>query len=190
MRKKGGMIRLATPADAAEIAAIYAPYVTDNAVSFETEPPDATEMAARIGRVLPQWPWLVAVGADGTIAGYVYAGRHRERAAYRWGVDVAVYIAPDAKRMGVGRRLYMVLFELLRRQGYARAYALITLPNPGSVALHEAMGFTPVGVHAKTGYKLGAWHDVGWWDLDLGLPDGPPAEPVALTALDLPPNWP
>lgn len=182
------MIRLALTEDAAAVQAIYAPNVEKTAISFETEVPTVSEMANRIGKTLPQWPWLVDE-RDGAIRGYVYASRHRDRAAYRWSVDVAAYVAEDAQGQGVGKRLYRVLFELLRAQGYARAFAGITQPNPASVALHESVGFVPVGIYRQVGYKLGAWHDVGWWQLDLGSPPGTPPEPVPLDALNLPEGW-
>jgi len=166
-------IRLATTDDAAAIAAIYAPFVTGSQVSFEVDAPDAVEMAARIDHKLPRFPWLVAE-EDGAVIGYAYAGPHRERAAYAWSVDVSVYMAETARRRGVASRLYGTLFDILRRQGFRTAYAGITLPNPASVGFHEAMGFSPVGVYRNVGWKLGNWHDVGWWELQLGG-DGPAA---------------
>ncbi|MCC6917685.1 MAG: N-acetyltransferase [Alphaproteobacteria bacterium] len=182
------MIRLALAEDAAAIQAIYAPNVEKTAISFETEVPSVAEMAARIGKTLPHWPWLVDE-KDGAIRGYVYAGQHRTRAAYRWSVDTTAYVAEYAQGQGVGKRLYQVLFELLRAQGYTRAFAGITEPNAASQALHRSAGFVPVGVYGQVGYKLGAWHDVGWWQLDLGSPPGIPPEPVPLDALNLPEAW-
>lgn len=176
-------IRLATAGDAAAIAAIYAPYVRDTVISFETEPPDAAEMARRLGAIGERFPWLVAADAQGLL-GYAYAGEHRSRAAYRWDVDVAVYLDPRARRRGIGRALYRQLFALLRAQGYVNAYAGIALPNAASVGLHEALGFVPVGVYRDVGYKNGGWHDVGWWGLRLREPPTPPAEPVPLPRLD------
>jgi phosphinothricin acetyltransferase len=176
-------IRLATAADAAAVAAIYAPYVRDTAISFETEPPDPAEMARRIGSVGERYPWLVAADAAGLL-GYVYAGEHRVRAAYRWDADVAVYLDPRAHRRGIGSALYRRLFALLRAQGYVNAYAGIALPNAASVGLHQALGFQPVGVYREVGYKHGAWHDVGWWGLRLQPAPARPAEPVPLPGLD------
>ncbi|MBV8062243.1 MAG: N-acetyltransferase, partial [Nevskia sp.] len=152
-------IRLAGPADAAALAAVYAPYVRDTVISFEAEPPDAAEMARRLAAVAARLPWLVAEDGSGVL-GYAYAGEHRNRAAYRWDVDAAVYLDSRAHRRGIGRALYRVLFALLRAQGYVNAYAGITLPNAASVGLHEALGFVPVGVYRAVGYKFGAWHDV------------------------------
>ena len=172
-------IRLATPADASAIAAIYAPFCTEaSAVSFEITPPDATEMAQRIERVGATYPWLVAE-IDGGVAGYAYASPHHERAAYRWAVNVALYVGAEHRGRGVGRALYNSLFALLRLSGIGRACAGITLPNPGSTAIHAAMGFVEVGVYHHIGYKAGAWHDVAWWELALIAPDGgAPAEPA------------
>ena len=176
-------IRQAQARDAAMIAAVYAPYVRDTTISFETEPPAAEEMSRRIAAIVARHPWLVAE-QGGRILGYAYAGEHRSRAAYRWDVDVAVYLAAEAQRRGIGRRLYLALFEVLRRLGYVNAYAGISLPNAASVGLHEALGFTPVGIYRKVGYKHGAWHDVGWWALGLVLPPSTPAEPVPYPILD------
>jgi L-amino acid N-acyltransferase YncA len=175
----GVRIRFAEPADAAAIRAVYAPNVETTAISFELHPPTVEEMAARIAKVAAQNPWLVCE-IDDVIAGYVYASPHRERAAYRWAVDVAVYVATAHHRRGVGRALYTTLVELLRQQGYFKAYAGITLPNPGSVGVHEAVGFEPLAVYPKVGYKMGAWRDVGWWHLPLRPETADPAEPVPI----------
>jgi len=169
-------VRSATPADAAATLAIYTPFVTDTVISFEETPPELMEWRGRIQRAMGRLPWLV-LEIDGVVRGYAYAGLHRARAAYRWSVDVSVYLAPDARRQGHGRRLYAALFSRLRALGYINAFAGVTLPNPGSVGLHEAMGFEPVGVYPAVGYKHGAWHDVGWWSLRLQEPDAPPTEP-------------
>jgi L-amino acid N-acyltransferase YncA len=171
-------IRLATPEDAAAIAAIYAPNVTDTVISFEYAPPDAAEMRRRLEKVLAQFPWLVWE-EQGVVGGYVYASAHKERAAYQWSADVSAYVHGDFRRRGVARALYETLFQILRVQGYQNAYAGITLPNAASVGLHEAVGFTPVGVYRHVGFKMGRWHDVGWWELSLGalVPDPPAPRP-------------
>jgi phosphinothricin acetyltransferase len=110
------------------------------------------------------------------VVGYAYAVPHRTRAAYRWAADVTVYVAPSHHRRGVGRRLYTELVLRLRDGGLRIACAGITLPNDASVALHRAVGFQPVGVYRRIGWKHGAWHDVGWWQLDLLPSGGPPRE--------------
>jgi phosphinothricin acetyltransferase len=176
---RGIEYRLATAEDAPAIAAIYAPYVRESIVSFETEPPDPAEIAARIERIGRQYPWLVACSDDRAV-GYAYACENRSRSAYRWSVDAAVYLDASAQRQGTGSALYRRLFALLRAQGYVNAFAGISLPNAASVALHEAMGFAPIGVHRDVGYKLGAWRDVGWWQLALCEPPRRPVEPVAV----------
>ena len=181
-------VRLATPADAAGVLAIYAPIVRDTAISFEIDPPSAWEMARRIDFTLERLPYLVYEDG-GEIGGYVYAGSHRERGAYLWSVDVTVYIHERMRRSGVGRALYTSLLALLRLQGYCRAYAGITLPNAGSVGLHESFGFSAVGVYRAVGHKLGAWHDVGWWELALRAPAKRPEEPASLLAAQRLPEW-
>jgi len=182
-------IRLATPADAAAIAAIYAPFCGgDSAVSFEITPPLPAEMGERIARTTVTYPWLAAEDATG-IRGYVYATRHRERAAYRWAVEVTAYLRPDSRGQGLGRALYGVLFDVLRAQGFHRAYAGITLPNPASVGLHASLGFRRVGVYHGIGYKAGAWRDVSWWELSLRPGTATPSEPKPVPAILGGPEW-
>lgn len=176
-------IRTATPDDGAILADIYAPYVRDTFISFETECPTAEEMARRIEATLKTFPWLVHE-EDGDILGYAYAGKHRQRAAYQWSCDVTIYLAPRAQRRGIGRRLYTALFGILVQQGFAAAYAGITLPNDASVGIHEALGFRPVGVYRGVGFKNGQWCDVGWWHLALQEPANPPADPIPFPELD------
>jgi phosphinothricin acetyltransferase len=175
-------IRFAEPSDAAAIQAIYAPNVESTAISFELLPPSVEEMAARMAKISAQYPWLVC-DIDGVVAGYVYACPHRERAAYRWAVDVTVYVDAAYRRRGIGRALYTSLIALVEQQGYAKAFAGITLPNQGSVGVHEAVGFKRVAVYPKVGYKLGQWRDVGWWQLDLPNVADEPAEPTPIREL-------
>jgi L-amino acid N-acyltransferase YncA len=175
------LIRLARPADGPACAAIYAPFVTDGWVSMELVPPDDAEMSARIARTLATYPWLVAEAAQ-TVLGYAYASRHRERPGYRWAVDVTVYLAPDARGRGLGQALYAALLDVLRRQGFLRAYAGIALPNDASIRLHETMGFRPFATYRRVGFKLGGWRDVGYWEFSLGEAD-PPPEPTTLPDL-------
>ena len=156
-------IRPAEPArDAAICAAIYAPFVTDGWVSFELEAPDEAEMAARIARYGTSHAWLVAQ-SDGQLAGYAYASPHRDREAYASSCDVAVYVDPAFARIGVGRALYDALLTAMKARGHHAAFAGIALPNSSSIGLHEAMGFSPVGIYREVGWKLGCWRDVGWW---------------------------
>jgi L-amino acid N-acyltransferase YncA len=164
--------------DAAACAAIYAPCVAEGVTSFEERAPEAVEMAARIERIATTHPWLVAESGGGVV-GYAYACPHRERAAYRWAVDVSVYVAAGRRGKGVGKSLYEALFARLRRQRFQVACAGITLPNEASVGLHESLGFLAVGVNRRIGWKRGAWRDVGWWQLELTPPGAEaPAEPL------------
>jgi len=176
-------IRPADPArDAGSCAEIYAPYVAASPTSFEEVAPSANEMGERIARLSATHPWLVAE-RDSDLLGYAYACQHRERPAYRWSADVSVYVAEPQQRQGIGRSLYEDLLDCLRAQRLRTACAGITLPNEASVALHEQIGFVPVGVYRRIGWKAGAWHDVGWWQLDLDPNIAqPPAEPLPPSA--------
>jgi phosphinothricin acetyltransferase len=170
-------IRPVTPDDAEAIVAIYAPIVRETAISFELKAPDALEMRARIVKTLPVLPWLVSEDLAGFVGGYVYASKHRERAAYQWSVDVTAYVRDDCRGQGIGKRLYAQLFEELVGLGYCQAFAGIALPNAASVALHESVGFRLLGVYEKVGFKLDAWRDVGWWQRELRPPARHPDTP-------------
>lgn len=174
-------IRAATQADAGAIAAIYAPHVLVGIASFETEAPDAAGIAARMAASDGLYPWLVAIAdsgaAPGEVVAYAYATRFRERAAYRFVVETTVYVAETAQRQGAGRLVYTALIETLRAQGFTRAIGAIALPNAGSVALHEAVGFRAAGLYDAVGYKHGRWIDVGYWQCDLNEPATSPVEP-------------
>jgi L-amino acid N-acyltransferase YncA len=169
----GLLIRDATAADAELLLAIYRPFVTDTAVSFEMEPPSVEEFSQRILTAQSKWAWLVAE-QGGMLAGYAYASSFRQRAAYRWSVEMSAYLDPACRGRGVGRALYERLISILTAKGYCTAYAGITLPNESSVGFHQALGFSPVGVFRRAGRKFGAWHDVSWWQRPLQ--DGPPKE--------------
>jgi len=175
-------IRSIELSDAEAVRSIYAPFVSDNATSFEIEPPDITAIEQRIRDLKDQYPWLV-FEADGKVLGYAYASPHRTRHAYQWCVDVSVYIHGLAQHCGVGRALYAALFEMLSQQGYVNVYAGITLPNPASVGLHQSLGFVPVGVYSRVGFKFGKWHDVVW--LHLRLSETPIPTPNLLAAKEL-----
>jgi L-amino acid N-acyltransferase YncA len=181
-------IRLADESDAAGILAIYGPIVRDTAISFELLPPSVEEMRERIRARLEGFPWIVcASGAE--IWGYAYADCLRTRPAYRWTAEVTIYVHPERQRRGVARALYTSLLAALRLQGFRSAFGGIALPNPGSVALHEAMGFRPSGVFPAVGFKLGGWHDVGFWHLELQplvKPTLPPRTPAELQGR---PEW-
>jgi len=174
------IIRLANASDAEAIHAIYAPIVQNTIISFETETPTIDEMQERIVTTTARFPWLVCL-CEGDCLGYAYASAHRTRAAYQWSVDVSVYISEKRRRTGVGRALYTALFGILSLQNYYNAYAGISLPNAASVGVHEALGFKPLGVYHNVGYKFGAWHDVGWWELNLRPHDFQPQAPLPLS---------
>ncbi|GAB4211150.1 MAG: GNAT family N-acetyltransferase [Roseiflexaceae bacterium] len=184
----GGVLRLATPEDAAAIQAIYAPVVEQTVISLELAAPDVAEMRRRIEEGLLRYPWLV-YAAPGGLLGYAYAGQHRARLGYQWAVEVSVYVHPERRGQRVGRRLYGALLELLALQGYCVAYAGIGLPNPASVALHEAVGFRPLCVYRAIGYKHGAWRDVGWWERDLRPRQPEPSAPLPPSALAGTAEW-
>jgi phosphinothricin acetyltransferase len=172
-------IRLALSEDSEQIAAIYAPFCAETAISFEYIAPTAAEMAKRIRKITERLPWLV-LDDDGRIAGYVYASPHRERAAYQWSVDVTAYVASDYRRRGVGSTLYTALFRVLAAQGYFKAYAGVTIPNPASERLHESLGFERVGEYRGVGYKFGKWHDVRWYQKSIQQeqPEPTPPRPI------------
>lgn len=188
MSNAGPAIRLATGQDAAQIADLYAPIVRDTIISFEVDPPAEHEMRRRVERTLERLPWLV-FERGGKVVGYAYAAEHGSRAAYRWSVDVSIYVHESARRTGVGRALYRSLFAVLVLQGYYNAYAGVSLPNPASVGLHEALGFQPVGIYRGVGYKFGAWHDVGWWQLSLRERTGSPEPPADLPSVRGADGW-
>jgi phosphinothricin acetyltransferase len=181
-------LRDATEVDSPAIAEIYAPYCQATPISFEIEAPSVEEIRGRIAKVLPLYPWLVAE-LDGRVVGYAYASGHHERAAYRWAVNVGIYLDGGCHRRGIGRALYSALFQMLVAQGYYTAYAGITLPNEASDGLHRAMEFAPVGVYHRVGYKLGAWHDVVWLEKTLQPHRPEPAEPIAAAQLRGSPGW-
>ncbi|MGD8193509.1 N-acetyltransferase family protein [Herbiconiux sp. P18] len=160
------IIRPATGDDGAACAAIYAHYVLETPITFETEPPSAEEMTARIAKASHRHAWLVLEEA-GRVVGYAYGGTFHARAAYRWSCEVSVYLAADRRGTGGGRALYAQLLDMLRERGYRRAIAGVTQPNPASDRLHEHFGFEPVGVYREIGWKGGAWWDVAWSQLDL-----------------------
>jgi L-amino acid N-acyltransferase YncA len=179
----GLAVRLTEPErDAAAVAAIYRTAVEGSHISFEEQAPTQSEMAERMRSVLARTPWLVAE-VDRDVIGYAYASPHRDRAAYRWSVDISVYVAERHRGEGIGRALYDALLAYLRRQGFVNVYAGIALPNPGSIALHESIGMRLIGTYERVGFKLGRWHDVAWYGLRLAEPDGEPAEPTTLVEL-------
>ncbi len=182
------LIRMATAKDAAACAAIYAPVVSDTAISFETAPPTEAEMADRIAEYSQIAPWLV-FESSGEVLGYAYGSRFRPRPAYRWCVEASGYLAPEARGRGVGTRLLVLLTDLLRIQGFQSLYGVIALPNPASERLCEALGMTRVGALPKAGYKLGTWHDVAQWHMELNPAVEDPSEPKSPAESEDLPEW-
>jgi phosphinothricin acetyltransferase len=165
-------IRFAVRDDAARMLEIYAPNVIETPISFETEVPSLQEFQNRVEETLLKFPWLVYESNRG-ILGYAYAGPHRSRCAYGWSVESTVYVARDAQGLGIGKRLYQALFELLKLQGVVNVLAGIAQPNAPSVRLHESLGFVKVAHFKDIGFKLEKWWDVGWWQLQLQRPERP-----------------
>lgn len=182
-------VRPALPEDAAAIAAVYAPYVTDGVVSFEFDPPDAAEMTRRMSAGGERHPWLVAE-EGGRVLAYAYASSFRSRAAYDRAVETTVYVAGDAQGRGIGRALHHELLARLTAAGFTQAIAIIALPNDASVRLHERLGFAPIGVNPAVGWKHGRWIDVGMWQRALARPvaNAGPGRPGAPAASGSPPR--
>ncbi len=171
-------MRVAEPRDAGAIAEIYRPYVEGTAITFEETAPTSADIAAKIDRVGALFPFIVHE-EGGEPLGYAYATLYRERAAYRWSLEDSVYLRRDCCGRGIGTALLTALVELLRELGYVKVYAVMTPPNPASVALHARLGFIPLGRFPDTAFKLGAWQAIDWMELTLREPPANPKEPMA-----------
>jgi len=159
-------IRSALSSDASSILDIYAPYIANTAVSFETEVPSVEDFTQRIMGNQESCPWLV-YESGGLIAGYAYASKHRDRAAYQWSLESSVYVNEGFRQQGIATKLYQTLFQILKYQGCRNLYAGITLPNEKSVNFHQKMGFSKIADYKNIGYKFNRWHTVGWYELQL-----------------------
>lgn len=155
-------IRPFAAGDELAISEIYNHYITDTVVTFEEQPVSHEQMRERIEGYLLSYPWFVCV-LDGVVAGYSYASKYHQRAAYRHTAEVTVYLRQGYERRGLGRQLYTPLLAHLQAQGCHAMIAAIALPNEGSVRLHEALGFSKVGHFSQVGKKFGQWVDVGYW---------------------------
>ena len=175
-------VRLATPEDAAAILEIYKTYIENTRVTFEIEVPTVEAFKERMERITAWFPWIVCE-IDGKIAGYAYGSKHGERAAYRWSVDLSVYIEEKYHRYGLGTALYTALLELLRKQGYFTAYAGVSTPNLKSEAFHRGFGFRNLGEFKNAGYKLGAWCGVSWYEMVLNEYVSEPEETISIGEL-------
>lgn len=177
----GVSVRRGRADDAEALSAIYRPYVEGSRISFEMEAPDTVAFSQRMMKAEGRYPWLVALDATGAPLGYAYAGQFRERPAYRFAVETSIYLAPSAYRLGIGRRLYGLLLDILAEQGFIHAIGAVTIPNSGSEALHRAMGFMWQGEYRAIGYKMDEWASVALFQKQLtdALPKQP-AEPLPL----------
>lgn len=176
-------IRLATPADAEAILSIYSYYITQTVITFEKDVPSAADFAARIADIQTTYPYLVCE-ADGVVVGYAYAARQGARAAFRWNVELSVYVAQEFQSQGIASRLYRTLLRILTAQGFQTAYVRIVYPHPVSIAFHERFGFEELALFRRTGYKLGRWCDLLWMQKPLAdyRPEPPEPTPIAQLA--------
>ena len=177
------MIRIATKDDAAAMLEIYTPFILNSGITQETEVPSIEEFQKRILSNLEERPWLVC-GINDRIAGYAYAGKHRDRKGYQWCTEPSVYVHEKFYRYGVANALYTALFDILKIQGYVNAYAVITLPNEKSISFHKKFGFDYLTTYPKIGYKLGQWHDVGWMKYDINPHANNPADPIKISSIN------
>lgn len=174
-------VRFAEPErDAAALLRVYAPYIVETAITFETEIPAKADFETRVRDIGREFPYLV-MEIDGEVAGYAYAHRQAERAAYAWNAELSIYLAKAWRHKGLGIPLYALLIELLTMQGYVNLYAVITAENEASMAMHRRMGFREIGLHERTGFKLGRWHDVAW--MAMRTREGDPGSLLAVGEL-------
>lgn len=173
------IIRRATLEDAAAILGIYETYITDTVVTFEIEVPSLAAFRERMETIMEQFPWLVCE-IDGKVAGYAYASKHGERAAYRWSADLSVYIHEVFHRKHIASELYDEVIRLLQKQGYYTVYAGVSTPNPRSEAFHDAYGFRNLGEFKNVGYKMGQWLGVTWYELPIAAYRENPEEPLPI----------
>ena len=176
-------IRIANSEDAKAVLSIYSPFILQTGVTQETEVPAEDAFQQRIINTLKERPWLVCE-IENEIAGFAYAGKHRERKGYQWCIEPSVYIDEKYYRYGIAKALYTALFEILKIQGFVNAYAVITLPNEKSVSFHKNFGFKHLTTYTRIGYKLGKWHDVDWWELQINAHQKFPESPLMFSDLD------
>lgn len=183
-------IRPVRPDDAQQLLEIYAPYVTETAISFEYSVPSLREFTDRIKQILPRYPYLAAE-IDGKLAGYAYTHPFVGRAAYDWSAETTIYIQKDARKMGAGRKLYEMLEQISRAQNITNLYACIGYPETedeyltrNSVEFHRHLGFRLVGEFHKCGYKFGRWYDMVWMEKVIREPDPDPNPVIPFSQLD------
>ncbi len=176
-------LRLAAIADAPAILEIYAQYM-DTPITFETELPSLEEFEERIRAITAEYPWIVCEDETGRIIGYAYGHKQLERAAYRWNAELSEYLDSRVTSKGIGKRMLLVLLELLKAQGIHTVYSLVTSPNVKSDAMHNGCGFRTMGVCKNTGYKSGKWHDVTWYEKALLPYEDVPAEMIPIGEME------
>lgn len=180
-------LRTATPADAAEVLAVYRPYVEQTAISFEVVSPTVDEYAERIAQKLAHTTFIVAVDdVTDAIAGFAYNGSFRERPAYNWASEISIYLAPKHQGKGLGSVLLDTLEELMRAQGVVMSEACTTSNNADSIAFHAKHGYAVCGEHHRCGFKLGSWLDVTWMEKELSpaSPNPVPRHPAGAEATE------
>lgn len=170
------MIRPATEKDVPEILAIYAPYVETSTATFEYDVPCSRSFLQRFYDITAQYPWLVWE-EEGKILGYAYASAPYSRAAFSWCAEPSIYLHPEAKGRGIGKKLYAVLEEILLRQGYQVLYALITSENAESIAFHQKNGYTLQVDFPDCGFKFGRWLGLTWMEKRIKIVHSPSAFP-------------
>lgn len=178
------VIRMADLCDAQQILQIYVPYVQNSSITFEYEPPDVAEFSKRMAGILEKYPYLVAE-EDGKILGYCYVSQFKNRDAYDWAVETTIYICPDCKGRGLGRKLYEKLEEILRAQNILNLNACIAYPHPESITFHEKMGYEIVAHFHKCGYKQGIWYDMIWMEKMLGDHEKNPLPVISVKDIDI-----
>lgn len=177
------MIRVVKKDDAAAMLEIYSPFILNSGITQEITVPSIEEFQKRISETLELRPWIVCE-INGDVAGYAYAGKYRDRKGYQWCTEPSVYISEKYLRNNIAHSLYTALFEILEILGYINAYAVITLPNDRSISFHEKFGFEYLTTYKNVGYKLGQWHDVGWWSYTIKAHNDNPSEPTRFTTID------
>lgn len=176
-------IRMAAESDVPEILEIYRPYIEHTSVTFEYDVPPLEAFLARFREVTSRCPWLVGE-EDGRLLGYAYLDRAFARAAYQWAADLSVYLRPEARRRGLGRRFYSLLERMAALQGYQLIYGLVTSENQDSRRFHEALGYVQTAWLPDCGFKLGSWHGVAWYEKRLCAPKAPEGAPVPGPEMD------
>lgn len=175
--------RRATEEDVVSILAIYAPYVTDSAITFEYDVPSEEEFRQRIRTISAEYPYFVCE-SDGQIIGYAYAHRHMERAAYQWNAEISIYIRQGFTGKGLGKTMCQALIDLLRLQGIRNVFSCVTIPNERSAHLHHSMEFSTEGIFQNAGYKCGKWQTIAWFRKKIAPYTNEPAPFLPISRID------